>query len=67
MKPMNYCTGYCGLACVDGSCPRIENRVYSCSECWLFRGCEDCISADECDLPQRKAEEVREAKEDASL
>lgn len=36
------CPGYCGLACVDGTCPKIENIRYCCEDCWLYKGCEDC-------------------------
>ena len=45
------CKGYCGVACVDGSCPialreEYEERgydvVHSCKECHYYRGCEDC-------------------------
>lgn len=51
---MKYCKGYVGSACVDGSCPtalREEYEMYSlpknfkCSECWLYKGCEDCVFA----------------------
>lgn len=48
---MKHCKGYCGVACVDGSCP-IANReeyaergydiVSNCNECHYYRGCEDC-------------------------
>ena len=48
---MKVCKGYCGLACVDGTCP-IANReeyeergyfvVRSCRECHFYKGCEDC-------------------------
>lgn len=37
-----FCAGYCGLACVNGTCPKIENRRYHCIDCWLYKGCEDC-------------------------
>ena len=36
------CSGYCGVACVDGTCPQIENKRYRCEDCWLYKGCEDC-------------------------
>lgn len=45
------CKSYCGLACIDGSCP-IENReeyeergydvVETCNDCYRYEGCEDC-------------------------
>lgn len=48
---MKRCKGYCGLACVDGSCP-IANReeyedccipvVKNCWDCHFYKGCEDC-------------------------
>lgn len=48
---MEVCKGYCGVACVDGSCP-IANRdeyaergydvINSCSECSCYNGCKDC-------------------------
>lgn len=40
---MNYCSSYCGLACVDGSCPKNQDRRYDCFECWLYAGCADCV------------------------
>ena len=47
---MKYCSMYCGVACVDGSCPAANNDFerllgsddISCEECWYYRGCEDC-------------------------
>jgi len=45
------CAWYCGVACVDGSCP-VANRdeyaergydvVHDCGECGFYKGCEDC-------------------------
>ena len=29
---MDYCIDYVGLACVNGTCPKIENHNYSCYE-----------------------------------
>lgn len=49
---MDYCSSYCGLACVDGSCPKIEVCLFDCSECWKYVGCDDCIHLDDCDLPR---------------
>lgn len=49
---MDYCSSYCGLACVDGSCPMIQNCRYDCSMCWLYAGCADCVFSDDCDLPR---------------
>lgn len=45
------CKGYCGVACIDGTCPKAnyeeymergQEVPYSCNECWLYRGCVDC-------------------------
>lgn len=44
-----FCHDYCGLHCVDGTCPKIENNEYTCEECWLYKGCEDCYFADKCE------------------
>lgn len=48
---MRRCKDYCGLACIDGTCP-IANReeyeewgipvVESCEECHMYKGCKDC-------------------------
>ncbi len=51
MSKDDYCTGYCGVSCVDGSCPKAlrdeyEERGYdvvrNCEECPRYKGCEDC-------------------------
>lgn len=39
---LDRCDAYCGVACVDGSCPKIENKQYRCVDCWLYKGCKDC-------------------------
>ena len=49
---MDYCSSYCGLACVDGSCPKIQDWRFDCSMCWEYAGCDDCIHSDDCDLPR---------------
>ena len=45
------CKGYCGVACVDGSCPIANFEeyadydcivVHNCNECHLYEGCDDC-------------------------
>ena len=51
MSELKRCLEYCGVACVDGSCP-IANReeyaergydiVHNCNECHYYKGCEDC-------------------------
>jgi len=58
----NFCPNYCGLACVDSNCPKIENRRYHCNECWLYKGCEDCCfrGSEYCDQPTEVKE--REGK-----
>ncbi len=58
MKP-EYCPGYVGVACVDGTCPvalREEETGYAsphlpCDDCWLYKGCEDCacLGTDMCE------------------
>ena len=45
------CEGYCGVTCIDGTCP-MANRdeyaergydiVHNCDECAYYKGCEDC-------------------------
>lgn len=49
------CKEYVGIACIDGSCPVANNEEYcrmgedtvsSCADCWLHRGCEDCMRED---------------------
>lgn len=62
---MKYCKGYCGVACVDGSCPmanreEYEERAYPitkhCKNCFFYNGCEDCCFAgtDMCDKYEEK-------------
>lgn len=45
------CERYCGISCVDGSCPKANFEEYaergmdvvrSCDECPYYRGCVDC-------------------------
>ena len=45
------CKSYCGVSCIDGSCPRANfeeyaergyDLVHNCNECYLYKGCEDC-------------------------
>lgn len=45
------CPGYCGVACVDGSCPKALQDEYSergydvvrkCEDCCFYEGCKDC-------------------------
>ena len=56
---MSKCSGYCGVACIDGSCPnalRENNPEYfrdcygsmkkiQCRYCIYNKGCEDCCIA----------------------
>lgn len=48
---MKYCRGYCGVTCVDGSCPAANREEYeercipvvrNCRECHMYKGYEDC-------------------------
>ena len=48
---MTRCEAYCGVACVDGSCPlasrldyydRGYDTINDCDECHYYKGCEDC-------------------------
>ena len=52
---MSKCKGYCGLSCVDGSCPIANAEKYEemcmdvikkCDDCSFYKGCEDCAFAD---------------------
>lgn len=45
------CGSYCGVACIDGSCPKANWEEYmerdmpvvrSCNDCHYYKGCEDC-------------------------
>lgn len=56
---MKVCKAYCGVACIDGSCPnawREDNPEYfqdvygtlkplKCKDCSYNKGCEDCCIA----------------------
>ena len=48
---MEKCEGYCGISCIDGSCPiaradeyaeRGYDIVDNCDECYRYGGCDDC-------------------------
>lgn len=52
------CTRYVGIACCDGSCPianaaeyveRGMDLVKDCSDCYKYRGCDDCAFSDTSD------------------
>ena len=59
------CEAYCGVACVDGSCP-IANReeyeergydvVKTCVDCHYYKGCEDCACEGEYCCPKISTE-----------
>ena len=59
------CKGYCGVACVDGSCPMANREEYeergydivkNCNDCHYYKGCEDCYfdGTDMCSHPTEK-------------
>lgn len=63
----DHCKGYCGVACVNGSCPialssEYEERgcdvVHDCNECHYYRGCEDC-AFDGTDICIRRESDVK--------
>lgn len=48
----NYCKGYCGVFCVNGTCPtanweeyaeRAIDVIMKCDDCFYYKGCEDCF------------------------
>ncbi len=49
------CIGYCGITCVDGTCPKAKREEYAergydvvhdCQECHYYKGCDDCAFYD---------------------
>lgn len=45
------CKSYCGVTCVDGTCPAANRDEYgergydivdNCENCFYYNGCEDC-------------------------
>lgn len=49
------CSGYCGISCVDGSCPKANQDEYAergydvvrkCEDCSFYKGCKDCCFKD---------------------
>lgn len=61
---MTVCSGYCGVVCVDGGCPKAYQDEYSergyyvirkCEDCNFYKGCEDCCfkNTDMCVKNQR--------------
>lgn len=52
---MKTCPNYCGISCIDGSCPIALQEEYSeqgcdtiksCDECYRNNGCDDCAWED---------------------
>lgn len=50
-----YCRGYCGVSCIDGTCPiankdeyaeRCMDIISDCTSCFYHKGCEDCCFYD---------------------
>lgn len=48
---MKQCKEYCGVACIDGTCPKANQEEYqercipiiqNCKKCHMYKGCEDC-------------------------
>lgn len=48
---MNICDSYCGIACINGSCPIVNAKLYpercmdiitDCNDCIYYKGCDDC-------------------------
>lgn len=48
------CPNYCGITCVDGTCPNALADEYpeygyehcTCEECGYYKGCDDCCFTD---------------------
>ena len=65
------CHSYCGVACVDGSCP-IANReeyeerciptIEKCDDCHLYKGCEDCCFENEPQYCPKKSPDTKEER-----
>ena len=62
---MSRCPNYCGVTCVNGSCPNALADEYpeygyihcTCAECGYYKGCEDCCFADKPDYCSSKDKE----------
>lgn len=63
MTTPNFCIHYCGVACMDGSCPQANRAEYEergipfverCDECPEYRGCKDCCWYGEDECPEMK-------------
>lgn len=56
------CSKYCGITCVNGTCPSALADEYpeygysycSCEECGYYKGCEDCCFADMCSKSEKE-------------
>lgn len=54
MGEKNRCPNYCGIVCVNGSCPNALANDYTeygyehctCEDCGHYKGCEDCCFLD---------------------
>ena len=65
MEMKTRCPSYCGITCVDGSCPNALADEYpeygyehrTCEECGYYEGCSDCCFADN---PEYCAESEKE-------
>ena len=51
---MKRCKKYCGVSCIDGTCPIANIDEYierdypiirNCDECHYYKGCKDCYFA----------------------
>lgn len=51
---MSRCKQYCGISCINGSCPianiddyieRDYPVIRKCEDCHYYKGCEDCYFA----------------------
>ena len=70
---MTRCKKYCGVSCIDGSCPianiddyieRDYPVIRKCEDCHHYNGCEDCYFAgrDKSDPLHCEDEEVNNDK-----
>ncbi len=62
---MKRCKGYCGVTCIDGTCPKALQDEYaergydvvkSCNDCHYYRGCDDCYFNGNEEYPCEEAE-----------
>lgn len=66
---MKRCNEYCGVACVDGSCPIANREEYaergyysidSCDDCNFYKGCKDCAFEDTAYCPKFNNNDFKE-------